>query len=286
MVDKEIKTNSKEGNEKDKDYRSRIRIIDRGIAYIFVYSEKSWKTINNSVAVPAICYIILISLSIFSLIIAAFIKESPLEGILTNIGYGVFCSSCVAALVDYGTTRRKKERDAYVYCIMTGRLKATVDLFVSLRLKLNSFLDLDSEVVSLEYYKWAAHFFIQKEDEIKEYKEIREILIGLCKKLLSNAEAIKEYSSVLAGNYSLKENFFAVLDDLIYCSRWIVEKNDINEYRFADLINSICEIYPQYSRVFKYHWDNNEAEKFHVEECMASLEQTLEFSKSERSAWH
>lgn len=286
MVEKEKnETNGKEDNKKVKNSWERIKSkIFRFCVLVSVYSGKIWKTINTSVAAPVICYIILFFASILFLVIAAFIKESPIVGILTNIGYGVFCSTCVAALVDYGTTRRKKERDSYIYYVMTQKLKRAIHRFIVFRLELNN--SLDSEIASLKYSKWATHLFIQKEDENEEYKDRRELFIGFCESLLSRAEAIKEYSSVLAGNNSLKENFFYDLDELINCARFIVHNRNIGKYHSEELFSIICRIFPEYYKVFQNDWDNQSMSMIRIKEHGSWMQQDLAFFESERSVWH
>lgn len=273
----------KKNNKKAKDYREKIRKkLFKAKAFALLYRDESWKIINNSFATPAICYIALFLVSVLFLIISAFIKESPFKGILSNIGYGVFCSLCVAALADYGATRRKKERDIHIYHTMTKKLQKSVDNFYIFRIELNRLLD--SEIVNLEYYKWIAHLFVKKEDEETELEQIRNLFIDYCEDLLSCAEALKEYSSVLAGNNSLKEDFFYNLDTLIDYSRLIVDKRNTNEKVSKKLFESICEIFPRYHSIFMGCWNDDRMKTLRIKQIVSDMKQII--ALSENSIWH
>ena len=102
---------------------------------------KSCSHMNQYVSAPILYYIILLLLSVLLMgISVAFIKNPPLDNFLTNLGYGIFCSTFVAALVDFGTTHRKNKKDINDYFLLTRRIRAVIIDLISFRLEYGQYI--------------------------------------------------------------------------------------------------------------------------------------------------
>ena len=176
----------------------------------FFMGYHSYK-IDAAVSAPAICYAGLLLTSIVFIVISVICTDTfLLDGFFTNLGYGIFCSTFVAVLVDYGATKRKKEKDNNDYRSFTMKVKQNINSLIDFRIH-NEFKY--KELSRLTYCQWISGLF-NIESTAPEYKKIRTEFIDICKRLLFSVLSLKDYSGILAGNFYLPDRFFNHLDNL------------------------------------------------------------------------
>jgi len=115
--------------------------------------KKVWVKINKTVSAPMWCYLILVLLA-FAMITAPllFSRDNSFFIIITNLGYGIFGSTFVAYLVDYGATVRKRVNDQKEFFLLTKDLREAIDNFISFRNRYNHILPKADRTLS--YKDW------------------------------------------------------------------------------------------------------------------------------------
>ena len=82
--------------------------------------KQIWRKLNRIVSAPIWCYIILLLLSFILIGISLGLSEENTFGnILVNFGYGLFGSTFVAILIDYGATIRQRKNDQKEFFLLT-----------------------------------------------------------------------------------------------------------------------------------------------------------------------
>ena len=218
------------------------------------------KGANNIVAVPLFWYVILTILSISLIIISALISESsPVKSIVSNIGYGIFCSTFVAALVDYGATKRKKEKDLSDYVNFCHFFIVAVFEIIIFRIRYGQYPAKSDSTV--DYPEWATSLLNLQPKDDGYNLSLNEEFIERCKLLLQRAIDLKENAYILVDNVYLKDDFFYNLDVLIKLLKYIVENRKIDSSTYKAVLykmfDEIVKLFPVFEDALLGEWESS-----------------------------
>ena len=91
--------------------------------------KRTWRKLNRIVSAPILCYLTLLLLSFILIGVSLGLSENNTFGnILVNFGYGIFGSTFVAILIDYGATIRQSKNDQKDFFLFTKDLKEAIKI--------------------------------------------------------------------------------------------------------------------------------------------------------------
>lgn len=216
------------------------------------------------VTVPAKYYIsLLILASVLGIVSLIVPFGNAFHSVFANIGYGIFCSTLVALLVDYGGTISKQKDDDDAFKILTKNLKDAIDNLIKYRIEYeNNNIDCDERA-----FKDWLNFIFNPYGEIED--SIKKTILGYLDVMFFIAQMMKENAIAFASNDNVTEEFLNNLDLLILNLKVILNKdqvlNDTNAFlsSFAlyNLPDLIARLFPEYKSVLCEKWNHSEMDR-------------------------
>jgi|GEM_PF-6054295 len=222
--------------------------------------KRVWVKINKTVSAPMWCYLILILLAFAMITVPLlFSSDNNFSIIITNLGYGVFGSTFVAYLIDYGATVRKRVNDQKEFFLLTKDLREAIDNFISFRNRYNHILPKADRTLS--YEEW-----LKKIDKIEfefEFDGQKTSLFVLNKTnfiiVLEMAKTLESKAILLADNLWLPNDFMFNLGELVKnLNSALRDENRFDDFAFklqiSDVLKEISLLFPEYKRLLLEEW--------------------------------
>ena len=223
--------------------------------------KKWWKKIDRIVTAPLLYYLILICASCFAFVVTEYSKDTEYIRIIKNVGYGIFGSTFVAFLIDYASTKRKKDHDIKELYVLTHTLRSIAKELLKFRIKHGGILD--AQYKDVEYNKWVLELPKYEVDCNGGKRHLHELMSTLLELLLNAAVSLKENSVLLANNSCLPDYFFIYLDRLILATKTMLDEGECLEAHLfiitiEDVLESIAGIMPEFQHILFDKWNPSE----------------------------
>lgn len=224
--------------------------------------KRLWKKLNQTVSAPIWCYLLLIALSLVLVGVPMLFSESNvIYNILTNFGYGIFGSTFVGILIDYGATIRQHKNDRKVFYLMTRDLKGAIYNLIEFRKRYNHVLP--EKYREISYVKWIYKIANVRISFDKEFMPLLVIIRDYFKIILDMAEMVDDKSSILIDNMYLPENFIYNLGQLILYVKMVLGNERLDEAKSFDIgitmtFSYISLLFPEYKSIFFENWNSSE----------------------------
>ena len=122
-------------------------------------SKKTTAKLKNIVTVPFKYYLSLLIFAILLGLVSLIVpSENVLHSALANLGYGVFCSTFVALLIDYGSTISKQKDDSEAFRILTKHIRLAINGIIRFRLTYEDLHRVESDETKLEEWLFLKMF--------------------------------------------------------------------------------------------------------------------------------
>lgn len=212
--------------------------------------------------VPFFYYLCLLIASIL-LIILPFLFPSinpNINHIIENFGFGIWGSTFVAILVDYGTTRKQSKADSFIFNMITQDLRHSINGLLLFRRHYNNMFE--EKYRKLPYYIWITESATQTIESGYGNKELfLDIIINAFKPILDSALLLNEKCGILANNSYAPTNFINDLSDYI-----ITTKSTFKEYEnkgeflligYGESLVKLINLFPNLRDTFIEEWDTS-----------------------------
>lgn len=221
--------------------------------------KRTWAKINKTVSSPMWCYLSLIIVAFAMILVPLmFPGGNAVLTIVTNLGYGIFGSTFVAYLIDYGATVRKSANDQKEFFLLTKDLKETIENLISFRNRYNHLLPKADRM--LPYEAWLKNI-----DRIPfEFDGHQSSLFAMNKTnfifVLRMAKILESKSVLLVDNLSLPNDFLFNLGELVKNLNSALEDEErFNDFAFrlqiSDVLKGIALLFPEYKHLLFEEWD-------------------------------
>lgn len=213
------------------------------------------ETIDKDVSVPWQVYFILLVISFVLIYLAIFwiSQLSIWNGITINIGYGVFCSTSVALLIDIGSTRRLIKRNKIIFESLKLDLRDNCQTLLYIRWK---YKDIVGEKYNnksyLSWLKKASSIYTISGDSDNKVLVVFEELKQVYREIKASAEALKiGFYSNLENEAVTYKNRTIVSSIVLLCDVALRAADDKDYEKFflasKELFLAIGYLYPEYS---------------------------------------
>ena len=198
-----------------------------------------------------------------------FFKDTTFRSFIGNIGYGVFCSTFVALLIDFGATKRQSERDERLASAYTISLKNSIFPLIELRAKVApDYIDDLSKLNAsdkLSYSFWITKLIENNTGSNETINRILDLFFKAVDGILERAKDLRYKSSILFNNSYLTEDFLNNLDELIHALEVICNYRESNDNLYEPIANAFTLLglmFPEYEGVFTEEWNPVKMRKY------------------------
>ena len=223
--------------------------------------KERWNTINSKFSAPLLCYFLLALLAIVFIGTAMYDSFSnAFRGIISNLGYGIFCSTFVAALIDFSTKKRQEEKDKKAFITLTEDMKTSIRWLISIRTIWDQ--QYKEEIIKDNYQNWIMLLISFSKKGNKSAKIYVSMFFDILSSVLLFAKDLRKKTVLIGNNQYLPENFWKDLDYLIHYMIMFdkISKNNIGMcYLLVDkILNTIVCLYPEFKNALLMDWDSSE----------------------------
>lgn len=227
--------------------------------------KRMWRKLNSIVSAPIWCYLILILLSLILVGVPLLFSESNSFGnIITNFGYGIFGSTFVAILIDYGATIRQRKNDQKEFFLLTKDLKEAINNLIVFRNEYNHVLA--EKYREITYDKWIYKIAAIRFEFDGHNSSLLVVIKTYFKIILEMAEILDNKSSILINNLCLPDDFIYNLGQLILYTKMALgnEKEDEEiSFRLGTkfMFSIIPLLFPEYKSILFEKWNNSDKQQ-------------------------
>lgn len=231
--------------------------------------KRMWRKLNRIVSAPILCYLILILLSFVLVGVPLLFSDSNVFGnIITNFGYGIFGSTFVSVLIDYGATIRQRNNDQKEFFLLTKDLKEAINNLVSFRNEYNHVLA--EKYREIAYDKWIYKIAAIRFESDGHNSSLLVVIKTYFQIILEMAEMLDNKSSILVNNLCLPDDFIYNLGQLILYTKMALgneKNNDDISFRLGTtfMLAIIPLLFPEYKSILFEKWNDSEKQK--INEC-------------------
>lgn len=223
--------------------------------------KRIWRKLNRIVSAPILCYLTLLLLSFILIGVSLGLSEKNTVGnILVNFGYGIFGSTFVAILIDYGATIRQRKNDQKDFFLLTKDLKEAINNLIAFRNEYNHVLG--EKYREIAYNKWI-HKIAAVRFEFDGHDSLLLVVIkAYYKIILEMAELLDDKSSILVNNLYLPDDFIYNLGQLILYTKMALADEKENDYTAFKLgtdcmLARIPLLFPEYKSILFETWNDS-----------------------------
>lgn len=223
--------------------------------------KRIWRKLNRIVSAPILCYLTLLLLSFILIGVSLGLSEKNTVGnILVNFGYGIFGSTFVAILIDYGATIRQRKNDQKDFFLLTKDLKEAINNLITFRNEYNHVLG--EKYREIAYNKWIHKIAAVRFEFDGHDSSLLVVIKAYYKIILEMAELLDDKSSILVNNLYLPDDFIYNLGQLILYTKMALDDEKGNDYTAFKLgmdcmLARIPLLFPEYKSILFETWNDS-----------------------------